>query len=428
MRLSVLRYRGLLAAALIATALPACQDELPTATGEDRFPGGERPASLELILEPSELLEDAAVFREFIDARDLGYLMLAQDFQGELDAHVLLRFEGFPDSLTLTADGESQVDRDFTFGTARLITRVDTTASTSDQPVTLRLWSLAQEWDRETVSWTVAADGEGGRADWTVPGGTLDALLSETVWTPGDTATADTLAFEVDSLSVQAMSAEDFPGLVITAETAGSRLQVGRFTLRLNIHPSVQSDTVVQQTVALGPQAFIFDPPPPEPGELWSVGGVTGDRTVLRIRLPRVVPGCDANTGETCADISIDEVTVNSAALLLPPAAVPDGYRPFPDASVRVRSVLAPELGRRAPLGGVLSADSIPGEAFQPPLPATVPVEFTNALRGALAADSVAITVALLNEPPGTNFGYAWFRGEPRLRLIYTLPIIPTLP
>lgn len=410
---------------LALLSISGCADELPTLSGEDRFPGGAAPTTIEVFLPTAEVLAGASVFGDFTNPRDAEFLLVAHRFDEALEANTLARLTGFPDSVTFTLNGATRTEAAFTYGTGRVITRVDAAASASAGPAVLRLWALEQEWDSATVTWTQARQG----TPWRTPGGTRGALLAEARWTPGDTVARDSVIWQVDSLAVRRMASPSFAGLLVTSVTPDTRLQLSRLVLQTTQRPTARPDTAVAVTVAQGPQEFIFTPEPPRPEGVYRVGGPTGDRTVLRLTLPSTVPACrDPASTPGCPRVALRDVTLNRASLVLDPVRVRGGFRPVGLTPLLVRRVLEPELGRRAPLGESIAFDSIAPGPFRGTPSEPVTLNLTQSVSQLLRSDSSSVAVALLSDPEGARFGYLWFAGTPRLRLIYTLPVRPGLP
>lgn len=402
---------------MLALALSAgCENDLPTIVGADRLPGGAAPVTVQVTLEPEQFLRADTVFTDYTDPRDAPFLLVANAFDGALEAHSLARFTGFPDSVA-------------TYGAGRVVTTVVEAASSSPGPARLQLWALDQAWDSASVTWTAAEQRDGTTVPWTTPGGSRGALLAEAVWVPGDTIAPDSVVFAVDSLAVARMAAEGFPGLLVTSETPGSRLRLTRLSLTAGIRTVARPDTSVARTMGLGPQDFIFTPDLPAPGSLYRVGGLTGDRTVLRLDLSQRVPGCaDPATDPACPSVALRDVTLNRALLVLEPSASPAGFRPLTRTDVRVRRVVETELGRRAPLAESFAADSVSAALFAAPGGEPISLDLTAAVTQVVSRDTSETTIAILAEPEGGRFGPLWFAARPRLRLVYTLPLRPTLP
>jgi hypothetical protein len=415
-----------MAAALSLSLLAGCTDDLPTAGGTDRFPDGLAPTTIEVLFTAADvLIGEAAVYDNFADPRTTSYLLAAEDFDGELDAHVLARFPHFPDSVMYSVGGTVRTDSLFEYVSGEMTTVVNPAASSAEGGATLRLWAVEQAWDSSQVTWQNAADGQ----PWTMPGGTRGALLAEAVWTPGDTIQADTVIWQLDSLAVRTMAAEGAQGVMITSETPDTRLQLRYLELRPRVRPESAQDTTLAVAVGSTAQTFVFSPEPPVGSDVYRLGGITGARTVLRLDLVRNVPGCPGAGTFGCDSVSLKDVTLNHAELVLQPRAVPSGFRPLNTSPFLVRRVVEPDLGRLAPLGQVILSDTVSAAMFAPDAdPDPLRVSLTTAIRALIQTDSTALSLALLGESAAGQFGYQWYEAAPLVRLVYTLPLTPRLP
>jgi hypothetical protein len=339
-----------------------------------------------------------------------------------------VRFTGFPEAITYTVNGALTTEQNFTYEGGQVVTSVIATSSAATT-TQLRLWELAEPWDTAGVSWTVAS-GRTSPTQWATPGGTRGAMLAQSVWAPGDTtAAADSVKFTVDAAAVARMKAPGFNGLVITSETAGSRVTLSRVMLQTSVRPAAHPDTTIALTVVGGPQTFIYSPEAQNVAGTIRVGGVTGDRAVLGIDLRQQVPGClNPATTPNCPTVALRDVTINRASLLLSPIRTPGGLRPLLTPTMRIRRVVEPELGRFAPLGQLLFADSVPAASFASPGAAPVSIDLTGPFLLFNATQVEQLSLALLTEPEGGNFGYLYFTDRPRLRIVYTLPLRPSFP
>lgn len=422
------------AALLAVAAATGCSDDLPTAGGADRFPGGQAPVTVELLLTGAELFTGATVHDHFADPLAASYGLIAEDFDGGLDAHTLARFREFPASVTYSAGGVSHTDSTYELVSAELRTVVDSTASEGPSgSAILQVWELLEPWDSTAVSWENAAAGD----PWTVPGGTPGELLAEAVWARADTVLRDTVVWQLGAAAVGRLAAENANGVVITSATPGTRLQIGAVRLRVTVRPESTPDTTLTVDVVSGARNFVFTPAPPAPAGVYRVGGITGARTNLQLDLPEAVPSCQPigflpgpGPGPNCIPVPLREVTINLAELVLDPIPVPSGFRPAGTPQLQIRRILEPELGRLAPLGQALVADTVSAQWFRDGAtggPARM--NLTNAVRAALqTSEEGALALSLLGGPGNGNFGYQWYAADPVLRIVYTLPITPSLP
>src|SRR4051812_5220613 len=92
-----LRARAVLAL-LPLLAAAACKDETPTLSGDAFFPGGSRPVTLEAVTPASQFLATLGAFSGYESSHTFPELVVANQYQGVLNAHALQRYD-FPDSL-----------------------------------------------------------------------------------------------------------------------------------------------------------------------------------------------------------------------------------------------------------------------------------------------------------------------------------------
>jgi hypothetical protein len=410
---------------LALLALAGCSNDVPTATGTELFPAGTEMTTIDLVLPADQFLSGDTVYDGFSSVRSVNYLLVANQFDGALDAHALVRFGGFPDSVTYVSGTTSVTDSVFTFGTGRVTAVIDTSSSVPSTSVVLRLYALEQPWDSSTATWQNASEAGAAPIPWRTPGGTLGRLLAETTWVKGDTLALDTVSWQVDSLAMKEIATPGFVGLAITAAQPGTRVQLTGPDVVANVHPATRPDTTLQVVPSAFAQTFVFNPPVPQAAGVLRAGGVTDARTVLRLNLDYQVPSC-ADPSAGCPTVSLKDVALNRAQLLLDAVPVPSGFRPTVPHFLQIRPVLEPELGRHGSLGDLLTQDSIPMALFQPPSGQTASVDLTNVFQ--TYTDSSAVSLALLSVSRTPSFGYLWFTGTPRLRLVYSLPQTPKLP
>lgn len=416
------------AAVLALVGATACDNQLPTVVGDGAFPAALVPVTVDAILPAERFVRSDTVYGGFEEVGSAGFRLVANQFGGVLTAHTLVRFSGFPDSVTYTAGGTTRTDRVFTYTAGRLVAQVDSVGSFRAR-TELEALSLVQPWDSAAVSWLFAVDRPGARTPWRMPGGTTGALLGRATWVPGDTARRDSIAFPIDSLSVIRLARGELDGVLIRSADPGTRLELGSFVLETAIRPAGRADTTIVQRYTVGPQSYIYTPDEPRPSNVLRVGGQDGARAVLGLDLNQTVSTCPAGqTGGGCRQVPLREVTIDQVTLLLQPMPVPLGFRPTGPATVVARRILEPGLGRAAPLGEVLATLSVPADAFAGPGRAPVGVDLTGPTRLAIATGETNLTLGLLSDLGVINFGAAWFDASPRLRLVYTVPARPSLP
>jgi hypothetical protein len=421
-----MRPRSLFALlAALAVTVAACSDETPTLSGPGPFPPGGRAVTREVILPAARFFQVLGGFSGYTDASDASYAVVANQYGGELNAHALARFTGFPRTVTYIRNGATKTDAAFTYQESRLVLGVDTLA-TAGQPFTLQIWEAAQRWDPRTATWTLAIDSVGEQVAWTEPGGTRGALLGQASYTATG---GDSLVVTLAPASVARLADSLSHGVVFTVAETGARVEFEDMILRLAVKPdSAIPDTTLNFVAAPGINlTTVYTPEQPDPpaGTI-AVGGIRSARTLLELDLDQTVPGCPAT--ETCAEVPLSQVQLNQVAVLLRPEAVPRGFGALNGVPLALRLVVEPELGRVAPLGQtVLDQDILFASADS-----VLALPVTTLTRTLIANDSIPRTVALVSEvggagPPPT-FGVLFLNADARLRIVYTLPARRPLP
>jgi hypothetical protein len=409
--------------ALLPLLAAACSDRSPTVAGDEFFPGGERPTTLQAVVSSAGAFTPRGSFAGYAPAPGFpAGVLVANQYGGVLNAHGLVRVTGFPLSVDYTQGTAVRHDTLFTYGSGRLVALVDSAASVA-APTTLRFYRAGQKWDRATATWTTAVDTGSLHVDWTVPGGTPGPLVGQATWTPS--AAGDSLVVALDSLTVAQLADSTFPGLLVTADEPGSLVQLASLTLRTRVHPkSAAPDTAIAQNVTGNVKTFIFTPEPPRSstGAL-EVGGIRSARALFDLDLNQALPACEAGP-PACGTLALKDVSINSVELLLRPLAMPLAFAPVGPVPLTVRTVEEPELGFRAPLGPTVD----PTAAAYQPGDTVVAIPLTFQVQAQVARDSLTGSFALLSEPQGNTFGAVWFEPAPRLRITYTLPPASRLP
>ncbi|HEX6040114.1 MAG TPA: hypothetical protein VFZ20_18810, partial [Longimicrobium sp.] len=292
---------GLLA--LLALSAGACSDEAPTLSGDDQFPPGSIPVTREVIFPASEFFRVVSSARGYTGASSLSGVLVANQFGGALDANALARFVGFPSTVTYVREGLQVTDTAFRYLNSRMVLRVDTAASSTPGPVTLRVYQAAQSWHAPTATWTTAVDTGGARTPWTQPGGTRGVLLGE-----GTYAGGDSISITISSAEVRALADSSSNGIIVTTTTPGARVELFEIVLRAQIRPeNAIPDTTLNQTIVTsGTRTTIYTPEQPEPGPgAFAVGGVLSARTLLELNADRRVPACATGS---CGTLPLDSV------------------------------------------------------------------------------------------------------------------------
>ena len=397
-----------------------CAQENPTEVGGSLLPGGVR--TYEVILDPSRFVLEDTSFSSFFDPRNSGFLMLARDFQGALNANILARLTIPTIVQVRDSAGNARSDSTPTFTGGRVVLTFDTLAGQTQHSAALRVFRLAEEFDPNSVGWALRVDTGDVEIPWARPGATAGTPISRATWAPG----LDSLFFGVDSATVAAWADTLSPvrGLVIQAETPGTRLRAASVALILDIRTEVRPDTTFTTVVQPISRVFVFDPLPPNRAGGSIAGGTPGWRALLRLKerldtlaLPCVdpVPGCSVPLGEA---------VISAASLLFAAGATVPGYAPEDSIPLGIRHVFTnPAVPiERSPLGSFAgNARNTSPAIFLSGGDAEVP--FGDYIRQ-FTDDDEAVPgpwVSLVSAPEGATFGHASFPALPRLRLVVTV-------
>lgn len=429
--------------ALVATAT-ACADEDPTGLGPDLLPGDVN--TFELLLDPSTFLVNDTTVGGFTDASDAGFILVAREFGGDLNANALLRFGALPTSVTYEdEEGVSRTDNDPTFIGGSLVLHLDSMAMSAPGAATVRLSTLGQNWNPGDATWNVRrVNDDDVEQSWSEPGGTPGDLSFDGEWD----ASADSVVIPVDSQAVATIFDEDSGarGVLIRLMTDNSRFRLsnvqGNAVFHLEAIPSEGPGDVVTTEVEPSGGRAIFDAPEPDlaEGEL-RAGGLRGWRTVLQFnpRLDTLTVPVQCPGGQDGCEISLSESTISMAALVLEPLPVPRAFEPEDTLALEPHLLLVSENvpPNRAPVGNQVAsphllepgAFSAGGSLEDVSIPLT---SFIANLTGERSDDrgSPPSDLALISVPASSSVGYAAFGGArmpegggvvgPRLRILVT--------
>jgi hypothetical protein len=420
LRRSLPRLAG---AALLPLLQLGCGEESPTEAGGPLLPGEVR--SFEVILDASRYLIGDTAFSGYGTPFDVQYYVVANGFDGALDAHMLTPFR-MPAAIAVRdSAGVVRSDSAPIYFSGEILFRVDSILSSSKGPLETELLRIAEPFDAPSATWTHRTDTAGVALPWSVPGGTTGVRIDTSTWAA---SAGDTLRFAVDSATLAAWTdtADHGQGALLRLIDPGERIRVLEVFMRAEARSTIQPDTVVTVTIRPPDATFVFDPPIPATADGPVLGGITAWRTFLTLR-PRLdtlrVP-CPDQPGCT---VSLRELTINHAAILLEPENPPPGFAPEdsirPVARILLESADVPLI--RSLLGGIA------GQLLTPLPPGrfvgteTIELPLTDYLR-TISADTVAATtvpprIALLPALQGATFGFATFRPAPRLRLVVSV-------
>ena len=174
--------------------------------------------------------------------------------------------------------------------------------------------------------------------------------MSTTIWDP---VGGDSVSFHLDSADVALWTdiTDQSRGGRIETTTDGVRLQLTRARLRITLRPSIDPDTLVEDTTAaLIEKTFIYDPPPTAPLGI-RVGGTPAWRTVMDVALPQLTgpPELCAAVGCPYTPLAGD---ISYAALALTSQATESGIPADRHRESRRASRPEPADAPQVPIGG----------------------------------------------------------------------------
>jgi hypothetical protein len=408
---------------LASLVAAACGEEGPTAVGAGLLPT-DAVRTFEIVLEPHQYMVWDTAFGLYSEPRDMQFAIVAQQFEGALNSHVLARFTiptslSVPDTLGIMRLDTMPI---YTGGTLRLL--VDTARSTAP-PVRLALYRTAQEWDA-SATWQHRIDTTGVQLPWTTPGGTRGPLVD----TASYALEADTVVFRIDSATIAAWrdGADVTRGALITSQTADSRLRVGIPVLHLDARSTHNPDTVFNVSGSPTRRTFIFEPAQPVVSSTPRVGGTPAWRTILRLqeRLDTLSFACP---GVPNCTFRLSEATINNAGLRLQPVPPPPGMRPEADVVIGAYTIEPTALVplQRSPLGNLIGVVTVPHTSFLAPAAPIAEISITELIRAAVLPPerrgdvAVPTHIALVPGFDPRLFGFGTFASLPRLRLVVSI-------
>lgn len=414
------RWSWTLCAVLVAGA---CTQDSPTEAGAGLLPP-DAIRTYEIVLTPDRFLQSDTAFGLYSEPASADYTLLANTYEGSLNARALLRYL-IPQAITvIDSAGLTQIDSMPIFFEGRLVVAIDTVAS-SEPPATLNVYRSTELWDRSSASWQFRVDTGGVQIPWTQPGGSPGVLGGYEIWQGGDS-----VFVRVDSatIAVWADTTNPASGAVLEVGTADRRLRTAPPVLRLRARSTLHPDTVFEVNLAPG-RTFIYEPDLPDSVATPRVGGTPSWRTVLRLRerLDTVTVPCPGVPGCT---VRLGDVTINYAALRLQPVQPPAGFAPELALDVAMHALLPSPLLplQRSPLTNAVGFTNtpVPVSSFTAPGAPVVEVPATEFLRLVFAPPDTAVTfvpshLALLQAGPIRTFGFGQFAELPSMRLIVTL-------
>ena len=411
--------------------LGACQQELPTAQDPDLVPLD--VTTVEVRLPFSEFAEAARVFEGYGRASELGSAVVASQFGGELDAATLLRFSGYPEvAQVLDTTGTTRPDSSLTFLSGRLVVRIDTLESIHSGPVAFTAHALSEEWDGVTATWDAAIDSAGVNVLWSAPGGGALTQVGTGTWDPAE---GDSLEIVVDSAQVAAWAdtTDLTRGVRLSTSDPGVRIKVNSALFWLETLPSINPDTLIEVLATNRTFTFIYTPRPPVDSTELRVGGAPAWRSVLDLSIPSELNGPVDLCLEVSCPVELSPEVISFASIRLTTRSAPASFAPSDTLSMDLRSVLAPDLLPKSPLGPTqvgLVGEILGPELFSTEAGTTIEIPVTNLVRDIVRGetvdgDPVSSSVALLSLFEPLSLQFMTFDGagaaaEPELRIILT--------
>jgi hypothetical protein len=222
--------------------LAACDRETPTEAGAGLLPPG-AVQTFEVILDAQRYLVQDTAFGLYTDPRDAPFVIIANEFEGELTSHALVRFS-IPTLLTVPdTAGVPRLDSvpNYFAGSVRMV--IDTSVA-AGQSVQIAVYHTVEGWDA-SATWTHRIDTAGVGVPWSVPGGARGELVGRVTVA----ANADTVIVPVDSLDIARWLeiADGSRGALVVIETPDVRLRTSIPALFLEARPSLRPDTVIER-------------------------------------------------------------------------------------------------------------------------------------------------------------------------------------
>ncbi len=416
-----------------------CTDSVPTFEDPSAIPVDAE--TVEILLPFSEFVDEFQVFAGFGSRADISPSLLALEYEGELEARTLVRFNSQPASVQAIPTGESDAvaDSAYTPIGGRLVVRMDTVRFRPDAAVELDASVIEQEWDFLTASWMAAVDTLGADSPWAEPGAGGGRGLGTATWDPAE---GDSVVFQVDSLTATEWS-DRSSGAIRSARlgsrTPGVLLGVQSAIFRADHRPSVDPDTVVSANAESIWSTVVYTPEPGVSEQEIRVGGGPARRAFLTLGIPTVLEeGSGACQGVSACPVEVTPERLVYAGLVLRTRPVePQAFMPLDTLGLDARTVLSPSRIPRSPLGSPVSVEPRPlaPQDFGPDGARRIELPMTGYIAALLqdllgeeeeGAEPISSTLALMSRQEPSGFSFASLvgpgqEGEPFLRLILTL-------
>jgi hypothetical protein len=326
-----------------------CQETLTTSLDGDFIPIS--AVTVEARLPFSEFADSLSVWGGYGQPYQLATEIVAQAFEGSLDARTLVAWGAYPRSASVRdSTGTIRTDTLLTFVGGKVVAHFDTVSSVQDGPVALAVGAIQDDWDYQSVAWDVAVDSVGDRQPWPEPGAGPVIPMTTAEWDPAE---SDSAVFELDSAAVALWSdsASARRGMRMDAVTEGVRLDLSSVSFSLTTRPSSHLDTLVDLSVGSLYRTFVYQPQLQTPEGAIRVGGVPAWRTVFEMNLPTELDGPPELCAKVTCPLTLTANSLISATLVLHTKAPPPAFQPTDSLYLDVRPVLEPSRLPKSPLG-----------------------------------------------------------------------------
>lgn len=422
------------ASSLVLAVTLACGEEAPTTVDVSFLPV--EPVTLQINVPWADFGSAVTVYGGYGAPEQLEESILARSYATEgLDAHTLVRFTAFPQSVSVRDPGGTlRTDTDISFYGGYVVVYFDTMASTNAGPVDVALGAIQTAWHPPSASWLFAADTVADQQPWPEPGGGPVLPLTTRTWDP---AQADSVQLFLDSAQVAIWDNPFDPasGARLELLTAGERLRVIGGALRLHTRSTINPDTVLITTAGAQQVTPIYDVEAPPPADGMRFGGAPAWRTALDVVVPSVLTGPPELCQVVACPFTLNASDVNYAALLLRSRKPTLAFQPTDSMTIDVRPVLDRAALPKSPIGtSVLPNQTgmrVDGAVFGALEGSLVEIPITTYARAFLSGPDPSgrpppSTLVLLSAPEPSSFAFGEFFGpggpnEPVLRLVVTV-------
>jgi len=410
---------------LLVLSLMACTTDAPTDVGDALVTSGD-VVTFEVTLPAGSFLVADSSFSGYAKAFNAAFDLVANKYEGAVDAHALYRFLLPPRVLQVrNSAGAAVNDSAITYFSGRMVLKLDTLVTPRTTPMLLTAYQTAQVWDA-TATWTNRIDSAFVHLPWTTAGGTRGPQIDTATWAAGDS-----IVLRVDSQTIATWNDTTnlSRGALIVSETNGSRLHVLSAVVHLSAHSVIRPDTVIAVDVVPSIRTFVFDPTLPPTTTDLRVGGIPSWRAILQLRPDLTTITVPCGSGPVGCTVPLDSAHISSAQLILRPKRPPAGFLLEDTSFIDVRPLaVSPTVPiERSPIGARVALSSpIAPSLFTNPAATDVVrldvtsflVHFTNS--AVKPEDRLAPFLTLLQIPEPGSFGFMSFEPSPSLRLILT--------